>query len=592
MSASRSIRCRSSNPRAERLRVERWAEGNAVRHFTRQYCELPATAKSTISISFSPDGLTLASTHGDHTVKVISFPEGRVLHTLEGHPRTPWTVKFHPTDSNIVASGCLAFEVRIWDVARERCIFLETLTKHIVSLAFHPLGRILAISSCGNSENQLYLWSYGVSRPTKVLDADHMLRCVEFSPSGRFLITGEANATHAPSAAARRAGRHREITVRLKRWDFDLERAVALRGNLPQRLRSYFAQCQPQRTVDVDALIAKHAAKPTVELIVGIETQYADARRQGHVDPRVPNGANVDFLSVERSATIAKRAVLYNDGGFHISPDERFLTVCLYDDSVFEQAEEAAVRAVEEASAEARWGRHLGLLPAHPGAASAPPPPPCVTRTNTGFNAPLRPRGIQAGLGGGGGGGGGPPMITRRRVARDDRSAAATAAAHGAAAAAAGGGGGGPPALTRRQQMEAARHAAAGEEDGFRLALVSLAGSQCGVLRDSTRVSRGEAKEITSVKFSPSCAFILVGYQRRGNAAAAAAGRHLVATIYRTEDMCRVNEIQSHDDDVNIALFHPFVGEGFVYGTKQGQVCIVRPSSSRLTDTVAADTAT
>lgn len=32
--------------------------------------------------------------------------------TLVGHPRTPWSVKFHPTNPRYVASGCLGFQVR------------------------------------------------------------------------------------------------------------------------------------------------------------------------------------------------------------------------------------------------------------------------------------------------------------------------------------------------------------------------------------------------------------------------------------------------------------------------------------------------
>ena len=49
-------------------------------------------AVSTISIAFSHDSRTMASTHGDHTVKITCFSTGRLLTTLEGHPRTPWTV--------------------------------------------------------------------------------------------------------------------------------------------------------------------------------------------------------------------------------------------------------------------------------------------------------------------------------------------------------------------------------------------------------------------------------------------------------------------------------------------------------------------
>lgn len=41
-----------------------------------------STAKSTISVAFSPDGETFASTHGDHTVKIICFRTGRIRATL------------------------------------------------------------------------------------------------------------------------------------------------------------------------------------------------------------------------------------------------------------------------------------------------------------------------------------------------------------------------------------------------------------------------------------------------------------------------------------------------------------------------------
>ena len=72
-------------------------------------------AVSTISIDFSPNGRTLASTHGDHTVKITCAHTGKLLRQLEGHPRTPWTVKYHPTNYRIVASGCLGCQVRVWD---------------------------------------------------------------------------------------------------------------------------------------------------------------------------------------------------------------------------------------------------------------------------------------------------------------------------------------------------------------------------------------------------------------------------------------------------------------------------------------------
>ena len=36
-----------------------------------------------------------------------------IIQVFDGHPRTPWTAKYHPTDSDIIASGCLGCEVSI-----------------------------------------------------------------------------------------------------------------------------------------------------------------------------------------------------------------------------------------------------------------------------------------------------------------------------------------------------------------------------------------------------------------------------------------------------------------------------------------------
>ena len=58
----------------------------------------------------------MASTHGDHTIRVVNSFTGNYVRTLRGHPRTPWCVSFHPSNNNLLASGCLGGEVRIWDL--------------------------------------------------------------------------------------------------------------------------------------------------------------------------------------------------------------------------------------------------------------------------------------------------------------------------------------------------------------------------------------------------------------------------------------------------------------------------------------------
>ena len=74
---------------------------------------LTPNVTSTIAIAISPDGRTVASTHGDHTVKIFDYLSNILLREFRGHPRTPWTVKYQPNDSNILVSGCLGFQVLI-----------------------------------------------------------------------------------------------------------------------------------------------------------------------------------------------------------------------------------------------------------------------------------------------------------------------------------------------------------------------------------------------------------------------------------------------------------------------------------------------
>ncbi|KAI3680419.1 hypothetical protein L6452_35189 [Arctium lappa] len=62
----------------------------SLRCLSAKYCPLMPSPRSTIAASFSPDGKILASTHGDHTVKIIDWQTGKCLKVLSGHRRTTW----------------------------------------------------------------------------------------------------------------------------------------------------------------------------------------------------------------------------------------------------------------------------------------------------------------------------------------------------------------------------------------------------------------------------------------------------------------------------------------------------------------------
>lgn len=210
-------------------------------------------------------------------MKITCCHSGRLLRTLSGHPRTPWTVKFHPTNKYIVASGCLGYQVRIWDwsLRMDTCLNIIRVKSAIISLAFHPSGDLLALAS-GNS---LYLWDYdnqinksnateergneGANRRNQPLSSvdsvmgrrqernrgheefsrgfkgrgtlvemqhDHALRCVHFPPGGNTIIVGGVNSNG--------EGGIDGMTFSLNLWDFDISafsRAISRRRIMRER---------------------------------------------------------------------------------------------------------------------------------------------------------------------------------------------------------------------------------------------------------------------------------------------------------------------------------------------------------------------
>ncbi|KAL3683476.1 hypothetical protein R1sor_001498 [Riccia sorocarpa] len=176
-----------------------WLEAESLTHSTAKYCPLQPPPRSTIAAAFSPDGNTLASTHGDHTVKIICCRTGHCLKVLSGHKRTPWVVRFHPGSSEVLASGSLDNEVRLWDANTAECVGSRDFNRPIASLAFHAQGDILAVAS----GHKLYIWQYTkegeAANPTIVLRTRRSLRAVHFHPhAAPLLLTAEVNDLDSP----------------------------------------------------------------------------------------------------------------------------------------------------------------------------------------------------------------------------------------------------------------------------------------------------------------------------------------------------------------------------------------------------------
>jgi len=73
------------------------------------------------SVTFSPDGRTLASGSYDQTVRLWEVSSGQCLNVLQGHTNMVTSVAFSP-DGKTLASGSSDGTINLWDSQTSACL--------------------------------------------------------------------------------------------------------------------------------------------------------------------------------------------------------------------------------------------------------------------------------------------------------------------------------------------------------------------------------------------------------------------------------------------------------------------------------------
>ncbi|XP_050388244.1 uncharacterized protein LOC126805512 isoform X2 [Argentina anserina] len=613
-----------------------WVEAASLRQLSARYCNLVPPPRSTIAAAFSPDGRMVASTHGDHTVKIIDCQTGRCLKVLSGHRRTPWVVRFHPSQPEIIASGGLDHEVRLWDLDTSECIGSRDFHRPIASMAFHATGELLVVAS----GHKVYVWNYKKlhSSPDIILKTSRSLRAVHFHPQAApFLLTAEVNdldssdpfmtpATSSgysqyPSPAVFMANvhsnEHLSLAAELPHMSLPFvfvsqsvdDPRIELRGDVhvgssnvqvTSTLRQFESDVNAteQRNSTVSPMESFPSVPSFSHLNDAMETNEMHAVGQSQPENSISVDAAIDRLP--ENISIAEPRQLryifhYRDPAFWELP---FLQAMQGSTSLSGVSRGAGLHfrfSVPESgdSAAIVSALHNGNE-VHPIisrihsevttslAATAAAELPCTVKLSVWLHdikspsAPLTDERCRLTI---------PHAVLCSEMGTHfspcGRFLAACVACMLPDMEA-------EPGLQSVVHQDSGiatsptRHPISAHQVIYELRIYSLEEATFGLILASRAIRAAHC--LTSIQFSPTSEHILIAYGRRHGSllksividGESTVPIYTVLEVYRVSDMELVKVLPSADDEVNVACFHPFAGGGLAYGTKEGKLRVLQ----------------
>ena len=142
-----------------------------------------------LSISFSPDGKTLASGGLDYSIRLWNVETGKKISTIQRDGGTIKSLSFSPNGKTL-AFGGNDQTIKLWDVkiGKEIKTFNGRHLDTVNGLSFSPDGKILA---SGSDDQTIKLWDVNTGKETRTpLNHTEPVFTVAFSRDGKTLASG------------------------------------------------------------------------------------------------------------------------------------------------------------------------------------------------------------------------------------------------------------------------------------------------------------------------------------------------------------------------------------------------------------------
>lgn len=138
---------------------------------------------SVYSLSFSPDGKTLASGSSDKTVKLWNVISGEEIRSFPGHSNAITFTKFSPDNQQLVTADFN--EIKLWDISSGK--ELKKLSQNTIqSVTLSPNGKQVGFINNG----YIKLWNIdGDEEPLTMPGHVYGVTSLDFSPDGKNLVS-------------------------------------------------------------------------------------------------------------------------------------------------------------------------------------------------------------------------------------------------------------------------------------------------------------------------------------------------------------------------------------------------------------------